>query len=93
MRSGMAEPLRDIREAASHVLSNVKETRWLIIAAYITLGMVLGLALGYLPVRSDLNALVRHVDQIDSYLASQQPQPASAPLPVPPQQDKKHGRR
>ena len=52
MRSGMAEPLRDIRQAASHVLSNVKETRWLIIAAYITLGMVLGLALGYLPVRS-----------------------------------------
>ena len=52
----------------------------------------LGLALGYLPVRSDLNALTAHVNQIDSYLAAQQ-QPAPAPASGTPQPGKKHGQR
>ena len=87
----LRQPLLDIQQAAHHVRENVKETRWLLIAAYVMLGMVLGLALGYLPVRSDLNALTAHVNQIDSYLAAQQPQPAPAPASGTPQPGKKHG--
>lgn len=87
----LRQPLLDMQKAAHHVRDNVKETRWLLIAAYVMLGMVLGLALGYLPVRSDLNALTGHVNQIDNYLAAQQPQPATSPAPGTPQPGKKHG--
>ena len=41
----LRQPLLDIQQAAHPVQENVKETRWLLIAAYIMLGMVLGLAL------------------------------------------------
>ena len=51
--------------------------------------MALGLAAAYLPLRSDVNQLVEHVNQIDGYLAAQQPLSAPAPAPQPP--GKKHG--
>lgn len=89
--NALRQPLKDIQKAASHVLENVKETRWLLIAAYVTLGIAVGLAVGYLPIRSDVNALVAHVNRIDSYLAAQQSPPATAPASVSPQLGKKHG--
>ena len=90
-RHALSQPLQDIEQAASHVRQNVKETRWLTISLFIALGVMVGLALGYLPLRSDMNALTEHVNQIDRYLAAQQPKPAKAPVPVPSQSGKKHG--
>ena len=88
-KHSLSQPLLDIEQAASHVRQNVRETRWLTISLYVVLGMALGLAAGYLPLRSDVNRLVEHVNQIDGYLAAQQPQPAPAPAPQP--SGKKHG--
>lgn len=66
-KHSLSQPLLDIEQAASHVRQNVRETRWLTISLYVVLGMALGLAAGYLPLRSDVNQLV-------GYLAAQQPQ-------------------
>lgn len=49
--------------------------------------------MGYLPIRSDLNALIEHVNRIDGYLAAPQPQSTPAPTPGTPQPGKKHGQK
>ena len=84
------EPLQDIEQATSHVRQNVREFSWLWLGLIFAGGLVIRLLLGYLPLRSDMNQLVEHVDQIDHYLAAQQPQPATTPAPAPPS-GKKHG--
>ena len=66
-KHSLSQPLLDIEQAASHVRQNVRETRWLTISLYVVLGMALGLAAGYLPLRADVNQLVEHVNQIDGY--------------------------
>lgn len=79
-RQALSQTLQDIGQAAGQVQQNVKETRWLTISLFVALGVMVGLALGYLPLRSDMNALTEHVNQIDGYLAAQQQQ-AAPPTP------------
>ena len=78
----LIEPLQDIHAGARHVRDNVRESTWLTKFSFVALGCALGLVVGYVPVRSDLNALVEHVNNIDHYLAAQQP-PAAAAMPGP----------
>ena len=82
----LATPLHDIGQAAAQVRQNIKETSWLMTGLLVTLGIVLGLVLGWLPFRSSLNHLQEQEDRIEQYLATQQqqaapvtPEPSHAP--------------
>lgn len=82
----LATPLHDIGQAAAQVRQNIKETGWLMTGLLVTLGIVLGLVLGWLPFRSSLNHLQEQEDRIEQYLATQQqqaapvtPEPSHAP--------------
>ena len=68
----MATPLRDIGQAAAQVRQNVKETSWLMIVLVLTGGIVIGLALSWLPFRSSINSLQEQGNRIEQYLANQQ---------------------
>ena len=92
INAGMATPLAQIKQASDHVRQNVRDTNWTMYVAMLLVGAVLGLFVGYLPMRSSVKALEEHVNQIDQHLAAQQSQPAMTPAPAPQQQDKKHGR-
>ena len=76
IRAGMAAPLDQIKQAATQVRQNVRVTNWMVYVGMLLIGTVLGLFAGYLPMRSSVKALEEHVNQIDSYLAAQQPQTA-----------------
>ena len=83
-----------IERAAGHIRQNVREVGWLLILFYCAGGLIVGLMLGYLPLRSDVNALREQGDRIERYLAAQQQKAAPAPAPAPiqpPQPRKKHG--
>ncbi len=89
----LIEPLEDIQAGAMHVRQNVRESTWLTKFSFVALGCALGLVVGYVPVRSDLNALVEHVNHIDHYLAAQQPPPAvTAPGLIPGKDHKGKGK-
>lgn len=89
----LIEPLEDIQKGARHVRDNVKETKWLTLVCYVVLGAVMGLAVGYMPLRSDVNALVEHVDNIDRFLTAKQTPPAvAAPAPIPGKDHKGKGK-
>ena len=89
----LIEPLEDIQKGARHVRDNVKETKWLTLVCYVVLGAVMGLAVGYMPLRSDVNALVEHVDNIDHFLTAKQAPPAvTAPASVPGKDHKGKGK-
>ena len=82
----LATPLRDIGQAAAQVRQNVKEISWLMYTLLLAGGVIIGLALGWLPFRSRLNHLQEQEDRIEQYLASQQqqavpvtPEPTHAP--------------
>ena len=80
-----------IERAAGHVRQNVKEVGWLLILLYCMGGLIVGLMLGYLPLRGDVNALREQGDRIEQHLAAQQ-QPGPVPAPIQPSQPKqKHG--
>lgn len=72
----LASPLRDIGQAAAQVRQNIKEISWLMYALLLAGGVVIGLALGWLPFRSSLNHLQEQQDRIEQYLATQQQQAA-----------------
>ena len=72
--AGMAVPLDQIKQAAAQVRQNVREANWVMYVGMLLIGTVLGLFVGYLPMRSSVKALEEHVNQIDSRLAAQQPQ-------------------
>ena len=74
--AGMAVPLDQIKQAATQVRQNVRDANWMVYVGMLLIGVVLGLFAGYLPMRSSVKALEEHVNQIDSYLAAQQPQTA-----------------
>ena len=93
VREGMVQPLQDIQAGARHVRDNVKEAKWLTLVCYVVLGAVMGLAVGYMPLRSDMNALVEHVDNIDHFLTAKQTPPAvAAPAPIPGKDHKGKGK-
>ncbi len=74
--AGMVVPLDQIKQAATQVRQNVRDANWMVYVGMLLIGVVLGLFAGYLPMRSSVKALEEHVNQIDSYLAAQQPQAA-----------------
>ena len=74
--AGMVVPLDQIKQAAAQVRQNVRDANWMVYVGMLLIGVILGLSAGYLPMRSSVKALEEHVNQIDSYLAAQQPQAA-----------------
>ena len=74
--AGMVVPLDQIKQAAAQVRQNIRDANWMVYVGMLLIGTVLGLFAGYLPMRSSVKALEEHVNQIDSYLAAQQPQAA-----------------
>ena len=72
----LATPLHDIGQAAAQVRQNVKEISWLMYTLLLAGGVIIGLALGWLPFRSSLNHLQEQQDRIEQYLATQQQQAA-----------------
>ncbi len=82
----LAVPLHDIGQAAAQVRQNISEISWLVRSLILAAGIVIGLALGWLPFRSSLNHLQEQEDRIEQYLATQQqqaapvtPEPSHAP--------------
>ncbi len=73
-----AAPLRDIQQAAGYVRQNLKEVSWLMIGLMFAGGLVIGLMLGYWPLRSSQNNMQEQLNRIEQYLAAQ-PQPVTAP--------------
>jgi hypothetical protein len=73
-----AEPLREMKQAAGFVRQSLKEVSWLMIGLMFSAGLVVGLLLGYWPMRSSQNNMQEQLNRIEQYLAAQQP-PAPAP--------------
>lgn len=72
-----AAPLQEIRQAAGYVRQNMKEVSWLMIGLRLSAGLVIGLLLGYWPLRSSQNNMQEQSNRIEQHLAVQQP-PAPA---------------
>ena len=68
-----AAPLQDMQQAAGYVRQSMKEVSWLLIGLMISVGLVLGLMLGYWPMRSSQNNMQEQLNRIEQYLAAQQP--------------------
>jgi hypothetical protein len=81
--AGMAIPLDQIKQAAAQVRQNISEISWLVRSLILAAGIVIGLALGWLPFRSSLNHLQEQEDRIEQYLATQQQQQAAPVTPEP----------
>ncbi len=79
----MAVPLDQIKQAAAQVRQNISEISWLVRSLILAAGIVIGLALGWLPFRSSLNHLQEQQDRIEQYLATQQQQQAAPVTPEP----------
>jgi hypothetical protein len=81
-----AAPLYEIKQAADHVRQNMKETSWLMISLMLSTGLVIGLMLGYWPLRSSQNNMQEQLNRIEQYLAAQQqavPAPAASDVHAP----------
>jgi ElaB/YqjD/DUF883 family membrane-anchored ribosome-binding protein len=78
-----AAPLRDIQQAAGYVRQNMKEVSWLMIGLMFSAGLVIGLLLGYWPLRSGQNSMQEQVNRIEQYLAAQQQPVPTAAVPDP----------
>jgi hypothetical protein len=76
-----AAPLQEMKQAAGYVRQNIKEVKWLTISLMVSVGLALGLMLGYWPMRSSQNNMQEQLNRIEQYLAAQQP---AAPAPVAP---------
>ena len=73
-----AAPLREIQQAAGYVRQNLRDVSWLMIGLMVSAGLVIGLLLGYWPLRSSQNNMQEQLNRIEQYLATQ-PQPVTAP--------------
>ena len=78
--AGMAVPLDQIKQAAAQVRQNISEISWLVRSLILAAGIVIGLALGWLPFRSSLNHLQEQEDRIEQYLVTQQQQKQAPPV-------------
>lgn len=83
--AGMAVPLDQIKQAAAQVRQNISEISWLVRSLIFAVGIVFGLAVGWLPYRSSLNHLQEQQDRIEQYLATQQQQQQQQAAPVTPE--------
>jgi hypothetical protein len=68
-----------MKQAAGFVRQSLKEVSWLMLGLMVSAGLVLGLMLGYWPMRSSQNNMQEQLNRIEQYLAAQQP-PAPAPV-------------
>lgn len=57
----------------------MKEVSWLTISLMVSVGLVLGLMLGYWPMRSSQNNMQEQLNRIEQYLAAQQPAAPTVP--------------
>jgi hypothetical protein len=73
-----AAPLQEIKQAAGYVRQNMKEVSWLMIGLMLSAGIVIGLMLGYWPMRRSQNNMQEQLNRIEQYLLAQ-PQPVSSP--------------
>jgi hypothetical protein len=73
-----AAPLQEMKQAAGFVRQSLKEVSWLLIGLMVSLGMALGLMLGYWPMRTSQNNMQEQLNRIEQYLAAQKP-PAPTP--------------
>jgi hypothetical protein len=76
-----AVPLQEMKQAAGYVRQNMKEVSWLLIGLMVSLGMALGLMLGYWPMRTSQNNMQEQLNRIEQYLVAQKP---PAPTPAAP---------
>ena len=67
-----AAPLRDIQQAAGYVRQNIKDVKWLMIGVMFSAGLVIGLMLGYWPLRSSQNNIEEQLNRVEQSLAVQQ---------------------
>jgi hypothetical protein len=75
-----AAPLQEMKQAAGFVRKSLKEVSWLLIGLMVSVGLILGLMLGYWPLRSSQNNMQEQLNRIEQYLAAQQ----QAPVPAAP---------
>lgn len=79
-----AEPLHTMKQAAGYVRQHMKEIKWLTISVIFAGGLILGMLLGYWPMRSSQNAMQEQLNRIEQYLATQQiPAPAATDVHAP----------
>ncbi len=76
-----AEPLREMKQAAGFVRQSLKEVSWLMIGLMLSAGLVVGLLLGYWPMRSSQNNMQEQLNRIEQYLAAQQAPAAAQAAP------------
>ena len=76
-----AAPLQDIQQAAGYVRQNMKDMKWLMIGLMFSAGLVLGLMLGYWPLRSSQNNMQEQLNRVEQSLAAQQ---QTVPVPIAP---------
>ena len=65
-----AEPLREMKQAAGFVRQSLKEVSWLMIGLMLSAGLVVGLLLGYWPMRRSQNNMQEQLNRIEQYLAA-----------------------
>lgn len=93
VKEALVQPLQDIEHGARHVRQNVKDTKVLTTAIVFSIGCMLGLGLGYVPVRRSIVNLEEHVTAIDQALGAQQQAAAAAAVsPGPAQDHRKKGK-
>ena len=79
--AAFAAPLQEMKQAAGFVRQSLKEVSWLLIGLMISLGVALGLMLGYWPMRSSLNNMQEQLNRIEQSGAAQQPPAQAATAP------------
>jgi ElaB/YqjD/DUF883 family membrane-anchored ribosome-binding protein len=77
--NAFAAPLQEMKQAAGFVRQSLKEVSWLLIGLMVSVGLVLGLMLGYWPMRSSQNNMQEQLNLIEQYLAAQQTPAPAAP--------------
>lgn len=80
-KQAFAGPLQEMKQAAGFVRQNIKEVKWLTISLFVSVGLVIGLMLGYWPMRTSQTNMQEQLNRIEQYLAAQQP---AAPTPAVP---------
>jgi hypothetical protein len=82
--NAFAAPLQEMKQAAGFVRQSLKDVSWLLIGLMVSVGLVLGLMLGYWPLRSSQNNMQEQLNRIEQYLAAQQaPAPAAPDVHAP----------